>query len=87
MTRKSDTRALVERPPRAGQSHSVSVRGIDNGYVVETSSCDPHTGEYRRSEMYSERAPKISPPRAVRSGLDRDATGSKGLGDAVKSLG
>ena len=80
----SDTAALVARPPGGGEDHSVSVRKIDNGYLVRTSTCDERTGMYRSSEQFYERAPKILPPRVAR-GAAPDA--GNALADARKYLG
>lgn len=64
--RLNDTRALTAQPPGGNQEHSVSVRKIDDGFIVRTSTCNPETGEYKSREQYHERAPRIIAPRVAR---------------------
>lgn len=80
----NSSRVLAERSPRGGESHHISTRKIDNGYLIEKSTCT-ETGEYRSSCEFSSEAPKITPARVGRMNLaGSDATGSRGLGDAVR---
>jgi len=72
--RLNDTRALVDRPFQAGEDHSISVRRIENGYLVRQSACNPETGEYRSSESFSSTPPRITPPKVA----GRQANGDTG---------
>lgn len=53
MARLNDTKALTKRPMEPGMSQSISVRKIQNGFLVCESSCNPTTGEYRSTEHFS----------------------------------
>ena len=59
-SRLNDTAAVVGIPsfgPELNESNSVSVRKIDNGYIVNKSSC--RNGRYESSEQYSPTAPQL----------------------------
>lgn len=60
-SRLSDTAAVVGVPefgPERNESHSVSVRKIDNGYIVSKSSCS--NGRYESSEEYAATPPQLA---------------------------
>jgi len=57
--RPSDTAAITARPMRAGTDQSVSIRKIDNGYLVRESSSNDRTGEYKSSEHFSATLPVV----------------------------
>jgi hypothetical protein len=67
------------RKPASGESLNVSVRPIDNGYILCRSHCKPN-GEYVSTETYSRDRPMIDV-----GGTKAAPTSS--LRDAVKSLG
>lgn len=86
--RLNDTEALRSRPFDAGEDHSVSVRKIDNGYMVRHSSCNPNTGEYKSSEVFSAKPPRIIPARMDgRQGGTEGACGPEGLGATRAYMG
>lgn len=66
------------RKPDSHESVSVSVRPIDNGYVLCRSHCKPN-GEYVSTETYSPDRPRLN--------LTADRMPTSSLRDAVKSLG
>jgi hypothetical protein len=82
--RLNDTAALVTRPPGSGESHGVSVRKIDNGYMISQHSSNERTGEYSCTESYSERAPRIIPARVAYGPAPDQGNSLRG---AVQSLG
>lgn len=84
-SRISDTAAIVGAPYRSEQEHSISVRKIENGFITRTSSCNPHTGEYRSSEQFTKSAPNITPPKM--DGRQRNGAGSETLADTKRYLG
>lgn len=61
--RLNDTAAIAARPPGHGQSHTVSCREIENGYITEVCESNQATGKYSRREMFSKSAPDIQPPK------------------------
>jgi hypothetical protein len=63
MARLNDTQALTERPFAAGESHSISTRKIDNGYLTSVTTCNPNTKEYKTAEVFTKNPPKIMAPR------------------------
>lgn len=72
---------MAGRRPAAESSRSVSVRAIDNGYIVSESSFGPDG--YDSTETYSPNAPslEVNPP-------DREQnTGSIALRAAMKIAG
>lgn len=84
--RLNDTQALVARGLDAGQSHSISTRKIDNGYVTSVSTCDPMTGRYDHAELFTANPPNIKPPRIDgRQGASVDSPSS--LREAKAYLG
>lgn len=83
--RLNDTAAIVATPLLQNEEHSISVRKIDNGYIVRTSNCDPRTGEYRSQETFQASEPKIIPGRAARQGANADA-GASPLKDTMQYL-
>jgi hypothetical protein len=62
-SRLNDTSAIIERGLSAGESHSISTRKIDNGYVTSVSTCNPTTGSYDHAEVFTANPPNISPPK------------------------
>jgi len=59
--RKSDTAALTAMPASLGE-RTVSVRKIDNGYLVRESSYGGPDGEnYKCSEHFSPTLPRMQP--------------------------
>lgn len=64
--RLSDTASLTNSPAEAGESHHISTRKIDNGYIVNQSTCNPRTGEYRSSEAFMATPPRVIPGRVAR---------------------
>lgn len=82
-SRLNDTGALVSSPRDGGESHSVSTRKIDNGYIVSQSRTDPRTGEYSYTEQFTDKQPKITPAK-VAGGPSPDAGNS--LADTVKYM-
>ncbi len=60
-------------------SYSISVRGIENGYIV--SECRQSGGNYTHTERFSSTKPEIDAPREPSTG-----PGSETLRAAVKSL-
>ena len=84
--RLNDTSAIANRPYNGEASHSISTRKIDNGWLVETSYCDPQTGEYRHSSQFSATQPRLIPGRAARVGGNPDGGSSlRGAVDYMKS--
>ena len=81
--RLSDTVGLVREGAEPGESHSLSVRRIENGHITTVSTCNPRTNEYRSSEVFTKSPPKISPPRI--DGRQASA-GSESLGDTMSYL-
>ena len=75
MGRKNDTAALVASPPQGGMDHTISVRKIDNGYLVRSSSFNDQTGEFKSAETFSKNAPTIVPAKVAR-GANPDAGGA-----------
>ncbi len=71
--RLNDVAALAERPPGGEASHSMSTRKIDNGWLVESSVCDPKTGAYKSSCTFSPNPPRIIPGRVARTGVSPDS--------------
>ena len=66
--RLNDTEGLRPSSGMAdGGDHSVSVRKIDNGYVVRQSSYNNKTGQCSSSETFSEREPRVSAPKVGKS--------------------
>lgn len=80
MGKRLSNTAAIERESFSGQSHSISVRKIDNGYLVSKSSCGPD-GDYRSSESFHRQPPRISEPRVGRQA--RDSAGDESLADTV----
>ena len=80
--RLNDTAALV-REPGGNLEHSVSVRRIDNGFLVCRTTHNEGTGTYTRSEEFSKNAPRVGMPQ-----VKKDAAGySEGsLSAAVEML-
>ena len=74
--RLNDTAAIASAPPRGGESHHISTREIENGWLVESSVCNERTGEYRSSTKFVETAPRIIPGRAARVGASPDSSTS-----------
>ena len=75
--RLNDTASLATRPFEAGESHSISTRKIDNGYLTCTSTYNPRTGECRSAETFSRNPPRIIAPRVDgRSGANPDSGNS-----------
>lgn len=82
--RLSDTNAIAGTPYDAGEDHNISVRKIDNGFMVRQSSCDPMTGEYKSSEAYYKERPRVLAPKIFR-GASPDM-GEGGLRDTMNYL-
>lgn len=83
MSRLNDTAAIARRPIGAlGGSVTTSVRKIDNGYVVEHSSYNRKTGQYKSSEEYCADAPDGHGNTSKRGGV-----GAEGLADTKRYLG
>lgn len=82
MARLNDTKSLVASNGM-GVEHSVSTRKIDNGFIVCESTCNPSTGEYRRSERFMRDPPKVVPAKVVRGGREPSQT----LADTMNYLG
>lgn len=83
--RLNDTAALVSVPLLQNEEHSIRVRKIDNGYIVNTTNCNPRTGEYRSQEQYTASEPRIIPGRVARQGVNADA-GASPLKDTMQYL-
>jgi hypothetical protein len=66
--RLNDTAAIAASPPSENQEHSLHVRKISNGFVTRSSTCNPETGEYHCSEMFSKNAPRIIPAKVAGQG-------------------
>lgn len=76
-SRPSDTAAVRRLPPGGDdsyESHSVTTRRIENGYVICESTCK--NGEYHSTERYVESLP---------TGGD-GAVGNSSLSDAIKGI-
>lgn len=84
-SRLDDTAALVANPMGSGESHSVSTRKIENGYLVCESSCNPRTGEYTSSERFSAEEPRIVKPSVRGSSPDAGPSGLRLAMDYVKT--
>ena len=67
--RLNDTAAIV-REPGGNLEHSVSVRRIDNGFLVRRTTHNEGTGTYTHSEEFSKNAPRIGMPQ-----VKKDAAG------------
>lgn len=74
--RLNDTASIAERPPGGEASHHMSTRKIDNGWLVESSVCDPSTGSYRSSTSFTPNPPRIIPGRVARTGSSPDSGNS-----------
>lgn len=92
MARLNDTAALTSAPSRGGESHHISTRKIDNGFLVERSTCTD-TGEYKSSTEFHREAPRVAistsrarSPNGEPSGRKSDV-GSESLRDASEYLG
>ena len=85
MSRLSDTRALVEGPARGGESHHISTRKIDNGFLIEKSVCT-NTGEYKTSTEFSKDAPRVQ-TKVVGRPTGRGIVGNENIEDTVNYLG
>lgn len=83
--RLNDTEALARGAPGlyTGEDHSVSVRRIENGFIIRQSECNPNTGHYSTREVFSERQPRITPA-SVKRGSVND--GSESLRDTMGYL-
>ena len=79
--RRSDVAVIQSMPVRGGDesSTSVTVRKIDNGYVVSTSQYGD--GKYSCTERYSAMKPDVA------IGAGGEGRGPNSLKDAIKSLG
>lgn len=86
MARLNDTASIAKRPA-SDVEHSVSVRKIDNGHIVRSSTYNPGTGEYKCSEMFAKNPPKIGGMMAGSGSEGSDAAGSRGLAGTKKYLG
>lgn len=62
-SRPSDTAAITSGPFKENHESTVSVRKIDNGYLVRTSQWNTHTNEYQGSERFSKDPPLVTPAR------------------------
>lgn len=74
MGKLNNTAAIATRPLAAGESKTVSTRQIDNGFIVCETVCNSKTGEYRSTERFEAKAPRIAEP------------GESGLRDAMEYL-
>lgn len=64
MRKRLNDTIVLQRSPGRGKdmgntSHTVSVRPIDNGFVVTESMCD--NGNYKSHETFSEERPNLTP--------------------------
>ena len=82
--RLNDTMAIAGSPPRSGENHSISVRAVDNGYVVSQCTFNPMTEEYKNSEAFYKECPRIMPAKVFR-GSSPDM-GEGGLRDTMQYL-
>ena len=80
--RLNDTAALV-REPGGNLEHSVSVRRIDNGFLVCRTTHNEGTGTFTRSEEFSKNAPRVGMPQVKK---DAAGYGEGSLSAAVESL-
>lgn len=85
MKRLNDTAALAASPPSGNIEHSLNVRAISNGFVTRSSTCNPQTGEYKSSEVFSKNAPRIVPARVANQVSGGDGA-SGGLADTMAYL-
>lgn len=74
--RLNDTAVLALAAPRGGESHSISTREIENGWLIESSVCNERTGTYRHSTRFVETPPRVIPGRAARVGGSPDSSSS-----------
>lgn len=84
MARLNDTAGLTRRPS-SDVEHTISVKKIDNGHIVRSSTYNCGTGEYKSSEMFSKNPPKIGGMPSA--DVPADAAGSRGLAGTKKYLG
>jgi len=80
--RLNDTAAIV-REPGGNLEHSVSVRRIDNGFLVCRTTHNEGTGTFTRSEEFSKNAPRVGMPQVKK---DAAGYGEGSLSAAVESL-
>lgn len=80
--RLNDTAALVERPPGAGESHRISCRKIENGFLTSVHSFNDGTGKCTEKEVFTKEYPRIRPPELGR----RTNVGDSSLGDTIEYL-
>lgn len=73
--RLNDTAAIVDSAG-SGASHSISTRQIDNGWITESYSHDPATGQCKSASVFSKHQPRIMPARVARSGSAPDSGSS-----------
>lgn len=85
MARLNDTIGLSSRGAGGGESHTVSTRKIDNGYLVCRESYNSGTGECHRTEMFSRGKPEISPAK-IRGAAGQMADSRNALADANACL-
>lgn len=82
--KRSNTSGIANKLMGAGQSMEVSVRAIDNGFIVRESNCDAEKGIYETRERFSETKPTVG-TKEVEVGKKMENGGS--LHDAIKLLG
>ena len=76
MARLNDTAAIANRPMEAGETHTVSSRKVENGWMVCHSYYNPRTGECRSSEVFSTSPPMVPRPGDGGSGPSPDSGSS-----------
>lgn len=81
--RLSDTARLASTPSDPGESHSISSRKIDNGYLVSQSSYNPGTGAYTCAERFVKNPPRLMPPKLDGRQGSAGNDGPEALSDAV----
>ena len=88
MARLNDTEALVARPFEPGDSHSITTRKVDNGFVTCVTTYDARTQQCKTAETFSKNPPRIVAPRVDGRSSERSgAVGPEGLGTTKAYLG
>ena len=62
MAKLNSTIGISDRDYDGGESHSISTRQIDNGWVTDISTSNSNTGKYECSQTFSKDRPRISAP-------------------------
>lgn len=85
MAKLNNTIALSSRGAGGGESHTVSTRKIDNGYLIRCESYNAGTGECHSTETFSRGRPEVTAPK-VKGAAGELADSRNALADANACL-